>query len=478
MSSCQETSITGNRAENQPPKTFFTVDSINVPDDVRFASRVALSWWGVDPDGYVVGYEWAISEPGEEQWKYTERSDSTFLLPIQEGEKEADVRFTVRAIDNHSAHDPDPPSLRFPIENSAPTIRWTTTVQVPDTTYEFFSLGWNADDSDGEDDLSHVEFAINDTNTTWTQIDADIDFISLSITDKQDNTASANVFIGRSLRSSEIKVSGLNMNSENQVFIRAVDFAGAKSQPDSLTWFMKEQTSRVLVINDDDNVDSNQRLAMHIQLLEEAGINQVDLKFITEGQTLQGEKVAMSPNLHSPVDPTLNKLLARWDYIYWFSNNLDRHIFYGREILQEFLSNGGKLFTNIPTKNLPDGDPAFDVLPVERLASIPSGASSFIIWSNSEITPYGNENLPNILLQRTQTSVLPIIPPGGSRNLYEAPFEPRPSVAYDGSMVISTVNPDNNVAYFGINMWDFKDDIENLSKFVSFVINDILEFQN
>lgn len=479
FSSC-DTSITGSKKENQPPKTNFTVDRIDVPEDIRFASRVDISWWGTDPDGYIVGYEWSISEPGEEDWQFTERNDSTFLLPIPEGEKTADVRFTIRAIDNDGAHDPDPPYLVFPIENSAPTIEWSSTVSPPDTTFQFLSLGWDADDPDGEDDLSHVELAANDSSGVWTEIPADIDFVSLEIKDSQTETTEADVFVGRSFSISDKTVPNINLNGDNKFYVRSVDHAGERSSIDSLQVFIKEQTSRVLVLNDDGSQEADQRLGFHIDLLNTLGIDQVDIIEITDGETQQGQKVPVSSHLHAPIDPTLNRIFAEWDYIYWFSNNMDRHIVYGREFLESFLSQGGKLFANIPTKNLPDGDPAFDILPVERLERVPSGASSFVIWGDQDVTPYpGKESeLPNMLLQRTQTSVIPIIAPGGSTNLYEAPFETRPPSDYDGSKVISSIDPENQIVFFGINLWDFRDDSESVESFLDHAINDILEFQN
>ena len=119
-SSC-ETGITGDIIENQPPSTFMTVDGIDREDSFRLSSQIRISWWGNDPDGYIVGFEYAINDTSEGAWSFTTRTDSTFILPITEGQTVDDVLFKVRAIDNDGAKDPVGASLQYPIINSSPT---------------------------------------------------------------------------------------------------------------------------------------------------------------------------------------------------------------------------------------------------------------------------------------------------------------------------------------------------------------------
>ena len=109
-SSC-ETGITGDVIENQPPSTYMTIAGIDREDEFRLSSQIRISWWGNDPDGYVAGFEYAINDTFEGAWSFTTRTDSTFILPITEGQKVDDVLFKVRAIDNDGAKDPVGASL-------------------------------------------------------------------------------------------------------------------------------------------------------------------------------------------------------------------------------------------------------------------------------------------------------------------------------------------------------------------------------
>ena len=52
---------------------------------------------------------------GGPKWKFTTNTDSTFVLPIEEGNTDADVAFFIRAMDNNDSVDPEPPCLIFPI---------------------------------------------------------------------------------------------------------------------------------------------------------------------------------------------------------------------------------------------------------------------------------------------------------------------------------------------------------------------------
>ncbi|HBQ59642.1 MAG TPA: hypothetical protein DD671_08465, partial [Balneolaceae bacterium] len=120
-----DSGLQGDLNENLPPKTSLTLNEINLPEGERLVSQVNISWWGDDPDGFVAGYEFYIGDPAEaaeDDWSFTQNTDSTFILPIPEGSTYANVQFNVRAVDNDGAKDPEPPSLTFPIRNTEPTL--------------------------------------------------------------------------------------------------------------------------------------------------------------------------------------------------------------------------------------------------------------------------------------------------------------------------------------------------------------------
>ena len=85
-SSC-ETGITGDIIENQPPSTFMTVAGIDREDSFRLSSQIRISWWGNDPDGYIVGFEYAINDTSEGAWSLTTRTDSTFIYQLPKAKR-------------------------------------------------------------------------------------------------------------------------------------------------------------------------------------------------------------------------------------------------------------------------------------------------------------------------------------------------------------------------------------------------------
>src|SRR5690606_29285076 len=88
MMSC-DSGLDGNRNENKPPNTSLTLNEINLPEGQRLNSQIRISWWGDDPDGYVTGYEIFIGDGYQDAgavWTFTESTDSTFILPIEQGD--------------------------------------------------------------------------------------------------------------------------------------------------------------------------------------------------------------------------------------------------------------------------------------------------------------------------------------------------------------------------------------------------------
>ncbi len=469
-----DTGLQGNLKENQPPKTFLTVDEINLEaedgSERRLVSQVHISWWGDDPDGYVVGFEFTITDrdwvytpqtEDEVEWTYTERTDSVFVLPIPPGEKDADVRFTIRAVDNEDLRDPEGASVVFPIENSPPDVvihRISTPQQEmeapPDTTYHIASIGWTATDPDGDDNLSHFEVVMNDTLAEWTNIPVDVSFLSIRITEPAGDQTTASVYLGRNFSTSDIVLDNLRMNSENTFYIRAVDNADARSEIDSFTWFIKQQTSPVLVINDYSGVAQQEAMTRHRTILRDLGINQFDYLQTTDGVASGGQKVPLSAAFHRPVDPTLNRVLAEWDHIYWISDDLDRNITYALRSTIDFFENGGTMFINIPTKRLSEEDAIFNFLPVERMESVPPGLTSFQIPNNTRLLPLNSEQLDTLRVIRDSQSAYPLLPAGDTRRFYNAEFRTRPffDPGLEFSRLLVAGSADNSIIYFGYQL--------------------------
>jgi len=478
-----DTGVSGDFNENQPPKTFLTINDINLPEGERLVSQVNISWWGDDPDGYIVGYEFRIGDDPDEPWTFTTRTDSTFVLPIEEGDQDADVRFTVRAVDNEGAVDPEPPSLVFPIRNSPPNISFRTNETPPDTTYRVFSFGFTASDPDGDANLNRLEIALNDSSS-WLELDVNINFVTFRVDDTVE-PATAELFLGRALNTTQETFDTIFLDDMNEFYVRAVDNAGAISQIGVHEWYIKRQTSNILFLNDFEGSASNTRAELHLNLLAELGFTEVDYIDISDGQATGGQRVPFTTALpaRALAEPTINLMMAEWDHIYWMSNNLDRNIGYAIEYTTRFFDEGGTMFINMPTKNVPSDNPIFQFLPFQRMETLPTGEQSFFIANGSEIEANEDvlDNPPQLTFRRNLLSYYPIIPFGETVELFEADFQTRAPITgqisdFDGSKLISSTNPEENILFFGIDLTEFTED-SDLVRLLEITCIETLGFQ-
>lgn len=348
----------------------------------------------------------------------------------------------------------------FPIRNSPPQIAFVSIETPPDTTFNIFSFGFRATDPDGNANLNRIEIALNDISTSesWKVLDAATQLATFR-TDAQGVTT---VTTGRALNQTDVSFQTLNRNSDNTLYIRSIDNAGAVSEIQQFTWYVKEQTSRILFLNDYFGPNSQVIANQHLNVLRSIGIDKVDYLDISDGTATGGRRVILSAALpdRSLGAPTINKMLAEWDHIYWVSDNLDRNIGYALELTLEFFANGGTMFVNIPTKVLFDDNPVLEFLPFERVEPVPQGQQSFIIQNNSLVsaTPEVSD-LPYLRFRRNLIATYPIVPFGETVELFEAPFRIRNVIGavneFDGSKLISAMNPEQTILFFGIDLSEF-----------------------
>jgi len=98
---------------NLPPETFLS----SVPLDSSFVFyRVKLYWGGLDPDGQVIGYYYALTDsnltPAESSWVWTTETEREFALLANNPEM-LGHRFYCRAVDNKGLPDPTPALIFF-----------------------------------------------------------------------------------------------------------------------------------------------------------------------------------------------------------------------------------------------------------------------------------------------------------------------------------------------------------------------------
>lgn len=111
---------------NFPPETFLT----SVPfDSSQVFYRVRLYWGGLDPDGQVMGYYYAMRDsnltPEESTWTWTTATEMEFSLTANNPEM-LGHRFFCKAVDDRGLEDPTPAFVFFYARDyNLPKVRFT-----------------------------------------------------------------------------------------------------------------------------------------------------------------------------------------------------------------------------------------------------------------------------------------------------------------------------------------------------------------
>lgn len=487
-----DSALTGTAFENEAPSTELAVRDSSLVDNLgeagRLTSTVSVSWSGTDPDGYVASFELryygATEQPGpEEGWVETTRNDTLILLPIERGERTANVTFEVRAVDNEGLKDPEPARTVFPIENSPPTIRFSSFDLPPDTTFPIFTVSWVADDPEGEENLDHIEISLNDS-TSFVELDPTTDFVTfVGDFDRDDPTQTvtdAELYLGRAFQRSEITVPNLRLNEENTLFLRSVDRTDTTSTLQRFTWYVRKPQGRVLFVNDYRRSSWPVVQDFHLSLLREylpAGM-EIDVWNVSEPYTTgsSGNRVR-SGALPPHADPTLRETLALWDYIYWISANATggvagNNLPYAAQVMDAFFEQGGKLMVHTPM--IPPADPAENVgnpalllLPISEAIALPDSVRRIELVTGAGIEPVEDlpgvsEPLPELQSDQFFISELPFESEGENIiTLYEADYGYRTQSGGAGSWpdprTIASISADRRVALFALPLVNEQD---------------------
>lgn len=458
-SGCKE-NVSGTFLENQPPKTQLAYDNINREGDFRLSSQVSISWFGTDPDGFVVGYEYAVNDTSENAWTYTTKTDSIFILPITEGQAIDDVLFKVRSVDNEGLRDPIGARLEFPIVNTNPETELTETP--PDTLYSIASFAWQISDLDGFLNIRSTEIAVNDTVNGWIKVPFSEEqasgeslFLSLILDNKIAGQQTADMFLGKTLTPIQSdKKPTIEVGATNKFYVRVTDKAGAISNVDSTSWFVKQQTSRVLFFNDNSGDSDLSSQEFHLSKLRAKGINP-DVWIINDGGSIPGFKTPLSTTFPKTIDPTLTKTLKNWDHIYWISDDINRNITYAQQITSEFFDEGGTMFVNMPVRNVIENDPVFNFLPVDSLGQLTGTETGFVVNTFSPVNSL-LPNYPNLTTNRRAAGIIPLKPSASATALYTTTFSVRTAdkgtQPYSGYQNIAIKNAENNLVIFGFDL--------------------------
>lgn len=468
--------ITGSAFENQPPDTRLSVRDTSLVDNIddadRLASTVALSWSGTDPDGFVSAYELRYWTPDQmlapdEGWTRTTRTDSLVLLPIPRGERVANVTVEVRAIDNEGLTDPDPARTVFPIQNAPPSIQFERATLPPDTTFSVVSIGWRADDPEGEANLDRIEISLNDS-TSFTALPPDVDFVTLvgqvDRDDPMQTETTARVYLGQAFQTSTFEVGGLRLDADNTLYLRVADQTDTTSTLQRFTWYVKKPTGRVLYVNDYRKSTWPTVQAFHLDLLREtmpAG-EAVDVWNLSEPYvTGSAGNAPRSDALPSVADPMISQTLALYEHVYWVSTNTTNSI-QGNNlplvagVTDAFFEGGGTMMVHTPVSLPADpednlGNPAVVLLPLSDLITFPDTLRQTLriapgaMVSPKNALPGVSEPLPALQARGFIINTLPFVAEGSSIiPLYGADYTYLPRQGSEGPW--SAVSDQNTVA--------------------------------
>ncbi len=311
---------------NTPPETFIAVaDSVRNPT----AYIQEIRWWGDDIDGEVAGYEYRWfqdpAEPGcpmDTAWVFTEETGHEFHIPVTGGVVRTH-RVEVRAVDDRGLADPTPSSLAIPVTNTPPEVRLSDAASLPDTTFTI--------------DVFKVWLDGNEENALFVP--------------GGDSTAAFGLedFQGR--------------YGERTLYLFAVDTGCDSSGVVSHTWYVKEPTGNVLIVDDlwssAGAVDHTTNM-MYMSLMSACtgGFSKLDL-----------EKYGGVTYAHNYRD-----LFEIFDLVIWYDdpvNSVSSTLPFAREAVRDYAGGGGRFMLVSLTALGPQGafsdETMFEVFGVDSL---------------------------------------------------------------------------------------------------------------
>jgi hypothetical protein len=363
--SCDE-NINDSPIENQPPEThlFLYTDA----EISQQKSKLQVHWWGDDKDGLVIGFllKW---EGIDDKWSFSTSNDSVFALPI--GTVDTSYSFLVAAVDNAGNGvydnsviinnveignepftdlngnnlydegepftdlgliDETPAVQKFPIKNSSPEITWNDLSVLPESSFPTITVGWDAFDLDGDETISEIHLALNDTSD-YVILSGSTRLISLIINDLNASTPEMNIFVNAdNNKLFGDKLQNLVLDDFNKLFIRGVDNSGARSEflalPDtSRTWFVSKPRGELLIIDDYRNGEQvTEYYREKFDIFANSKYDELDI----ENTILPYEAI------------TFQNTLKLFKYIFWYSGS-NPSIDLTNLVTQNYLQNGGKI---------------------------------------------------------------------------------------------------------------------------------------
>ena len=378
-----------------PPETFVSAfpyrDSTQNTNFNPQSSRLEIHWWADDGDGLIIGY---IITFNKKVWTFTTKDDSIFFLPLFQ--KDTTYTFTVAAIDNSfkgnlnegdtvtftdkngngvwdkgevfpllgNSVDPAPPSVKFPITDTPPTVQFVmneppfiTRLDIPDTTFTIVSFGWQGSSIEGSNVILNYYIALNDTSPqSWVQLPSQANFVTLAANlseasnDNDTSTVDCGVFPNTypalSQSSLPTPLPNMKLNGNNIFYVKAEDVAGEYSSavrmPDTThSWFVKKPNGNLLIINDYGVQDQSTQFYSSIFDTIAGGAlhGKFDLWDIKTGSNYPRKGNLVQPY----IIPTFSATLELYKYVFWYSAD-EQDFDIAQTAVRAFRSYGGKFF--------------------------------------------------------------------------------------------------------------------------------------
>jgi hypothetical protein len=423
--SCTE-DFSDNPIGNSPPNTglFLFPDS----SVAQQPSRLRVSWWGDDPDGTIIGYyiKW---EGIDNKWSFTTSNDSTFSLPI--GTRDTTFNFLVSAIDAQGNNkydnqvfqngidfgaepfidknkngvfdngeffydlgliDPTPASTLFPIKNTPPILNWDELSFLPDTSFPVITIRWNASDLDGDESITSIKLAINDT-ANFVALNGSVRLVTLRGVNLDSANPEMEILInGDPQNVNNIRLQGLKLDDNNILYLKAEDLSGSTSNilnlPEtSTTWFVKKPKGQVLIFDDYKNSSTDLQASQFY--------NQV---FSTiRGGSLAGkfEVFDLVKNQLAFESVTILETLKLFKYIFWYSASNPRLDLLNIST-EKFKQSGGKIAFSMTFQDS-SANFSFDLssvqgfLPIDNVSKV---LSSGFLLLGANATPSAQNDFP------------------------------------------------------------------------------------
>ncbi len=433
MASCRKGSTNANKA----PDTKLSVSVIDLSGENRLNSKVRMSWFGTDLDGFVEGYEFSLDN---QNWTYTSIQDSIFIFPLEAGLDTTDIDFYVRSIDNEGLTDPSPAYLRVPLKNSTPEASFDNDRGPKDSAFCVSTFYWSTSDPDGNETIQKVFLKFNDG--TWTEIARNQNLISFLVdTAISSGPATAQIYYGRNSSAESFSIDGLLPNADNTLYIKSVDLAGAESPVDtSNSFYLKNKTPGVKTLWLNGHVAAVSQ--QYRGFLNNAGISYDFLDY--------GSNMGASQPIYW--DPTFKILLGLYDNLFinapssLFPNTVTGENtillnYIGRSV-EEFHNNGGKSFTTcaLLARNPEDLENVAGPFAIEDTEN--STGFTRIVPDSSIYSVLDTLRFPRLSPQTFQTGVVPIIPAADSEVFYRSQLSPLQG--WTGDNIIGSIRRGSN----------------------------------